>query len=142
ITGADSESWIFTAVKRRRLWPDTPAPVGAGEEVVIGPPRKGFSQYLAVRGGIEAEAELGRRSRDTLRNIGPVWLHNGSKVIIGNAAIQAVALTPVISYPCNEGTSDRGRDETSLEIHAGPGVALLGSGALDTLTQQTWTVSP
>src|SRR5699024_5689581 len=89
-----------------------------------------------------AEAELGSRSRDTLSNIGPVWLQNGSKVFIGNAAIQAVALAPVISYPCNEGTSDRGRDETILEIHAGPGVAWLGSGALDTLTQQTWTVSP
>ncbi len=55
----------------------------AGQELRLGAPPSGLRTYLAVRGGIDAPAELGSRSTDTLSGLGPAPLRPGDVLAVG-----------------------------------------------------------
>jgi biotin-dependent carboxylase-like uncharacterized protein len=62
------------------------AVVAVRHRLRIGTPQRGLRSYLAVRGGIDARAVLGSRSRDVLAGLGPAALDAGDVVGIGDDA--------------------------------------------------------
>ena len=62
---------------------DSPIPVRAGQQVIVGLPSGGVRTYLAVRGGIDVPPVLGSRSTDLLSGIGPPILAAGTRLPIG-----------------------------------------------------------
>lgn len=57
----------------------------AGAVLTLGTPASGLRSYLAVRGGIAVEPELGSRSTDVLSGLGPATLRAGDQLPIGPA---------------------------------------------------------
>ena len=82
VTGADAE----VTVGGRSAPLATPTIVPAGAEVVVKPARLGFRTYIAVRGGLIADTELGSAATDMLSGLGPKPLASGDTI--------AMALTP------------------------------------------------
>lgn len=82
VTGADAE----VTVGGRPAPLATPTIVPAGAEVVVGPARLGFRTYVAVRGGLIADTELGSAATDMLSGLGPRPLAAGDTI--------AMSLTP------------------------------------------------
>jgi len=82
VTGADAE----VTVGSRPAPLATPTIVPAGAEVVVGPARLGFRTYVAVRGGLIADTELGSAATDMLSGLGPRPLAAGDTI--------AMSLTP------------------------------------------------
>jgi biotin-dependent carboxylase-like uncharacterized protein len=62
-----------------------PVHLRAGQTLALGSPAGGLRCYLAISGGIEADAELGSRSRDVLSEIGPPPLEAGDVLPLGRA---------------------------------------------------------
>lgn len=71
--------------------PGRPVLVAAGTTLNVGTPVDGARCYVAVRGGVDAPAELGSRSADLLSGLGPAPLRAGDLVVAGTAAVDAVA---------------------------------------------------
>ncbi|WP_203566906.1 5-oxoprolinase subunit C family protein [Aestuariimicrobium ganziense] len=59
--------------------------VAAGQEVTIGRAVAGLRCYLALRGGIEAEAVLGSCSTDPVTGLGPAPVRAGDELVAGDA---------------------------------------------------------
>lgn len=57
----------------------------AGDTVTVGSPTAGLRSYLAVRGGIVAEAVLGSRAYDSHAGLGPAPLRAGDRLSVGAA---------------------------------------------------------
>ena len=55
----------------------------AGAELRLRPPPVGLRCYVAVRGGLEVEDDLGSRSADTLGGLGPAPLRAGDRLAVG-----------------------------------------------------------
>src|SRR6201992_1618796 len=54
-----------------------------GELIALGTPRSGLRSYLAVRGGFDMTPVLGSRSYDVMSAIGPLPLHPGDVLPVG-----------------------------------------------------------
>ncbi|WP_342319331.1 carboxyltransferase domain-containing protein [Corynebacterium mayonis] len=67
----------------------TPVIVPCGAEVVIGAPTVGMRSYLAVRGGLIAETELGSAATDLLSGLGPNPITAGETVSMSLAKPQS-----------------------------------------------------
>lgn len=107
--------------------------VRPGQRIRIGVTDAGVRCYLAVRGGLDAPAVLGSRSRDTLADIGPDPLRPGDLLEVGPppAGWPRVSVAPV------------------APIGAGPVTARVVYGPRDdwftepeVLCAATWAVSP
>lgn len=59
--------------------------VFAGQTVTVQAPERGLRNYIAVRGGIDVEPELGSRSTDVLSGLGPAALRPGTVLPVGRA---------------------------------------------------------
>lgn len=107
-----------------------------GEILTIGAPERGFRRYLAIRGGVEAEAVLGSRSTDTMSGIGPAPLAAGQLLGAGVATSSNVVGNPELQpdFP------DTG--VTVLDIVPGPRDDWFDAAALDSLCSQDWAVTP
>lgn len=107
-----------------------------GEILTIGAPERGFRCYLAVRGGVEAEAVLGSRSTDTMSGIGPAPLAAGQLLGAGVATSSNVVGNPELQpdFP------DTG--VTVLDIVPGPRDDWFDAAALESLCSQDWAVTP
>jgi biotin-dependent carboxylase-like uncharacterized protein len=114
----------------------TPFALLDGETLAIGPPDRGFRTYLAVRGGVEADAVLGSRSTDTMSGIGPEPLAAGQLLGVGAATSSNVVGNPELQpeYP------DAG--VTVLDIVPGPRDDWFDAAALESLCSQDWAVTP
>lgn len=114
----------------------TPFALLDGETLAIGPPDRGFRTYLAVRGGVEADAVLGSRSTDTMSGIGPEPLAAGQLLGAGAATSSNVVGNPELQpeYP------DAG--VTVLDIVPGPRDDWFDAAALKSLCSQDWAVTP
>lgn len=114
----------------------TPFALLDGETLAIGPPDRGFRTYLAVRGGVEADAVLGSRSTDTMSGIGPEPLAAGQLLEAGAATSSNVVGNPELQpeYP------DAG--VTVLDIVPGPRDDWFEAAALESLCSQDWAVTP
>ena len=107
-----------------------------GEVLTIGAPERGFRSYLAIRGGVMADAVLGSRSTDTMSGIGPAPLAAGQLLAAGVATSSNVVGNPELQpeFP------DTG--VTVLDIVPGPRDDWFDVAALESLCSQDWAVSP
>ena len=107
-----------------------------GEILTIGAPERGFRSYLAIRGGVVADAVLGSRSTDTMSGIGPAPLAAGQLLGAGRATSSNVVGNPELQpdFP------DTG--VTVLDIVPGPRDDWFDEAALESLCSQDWAVTP
>lgn len=108
----------------------TATTLAAGATVRLGAPAQGLRSYLAVRGGLAVEAELGSRSTDTMSGLGPRPLRRGDQLAVGTDLADDISDATAIPRP----TSAR------LRVIAGPRDDWFTAAALAQLTSQTWTV--
>lgn len=109
-------------------------PWPAGSEVRIGWLEHGARAYLAVRGGIVADAVLGSRSTDTLAGLGPGPLRAGGTLSVGrspHAPVPPLDIAPWGAPP----------DHLELELAPGPRADWFEPSALRALFESIWTVS-
>ncbi|MFD2417893.1 5-oxoprolinase subunit C family protein [Amycolatopsis pigmentata] len=74
---------VAVTVDGRAAGSQVPIHLAPGRTLTVGTPATGLRCYLAVSGGIDAEAQLGSRSRDTLSEIGPAPLAPGDVLPLG-----------------------------------------------------------
>jgi biotin-dependent carboxylase-like uncharacterized protein len=107
----------------------------AGAVLRIAAPVAGMRAYLAVRGGIEVEAVLGSRSRDTLSGLGPDPVQEGDLLPIG--AEPATPVPAVDFVPL----ADPGQATVEVRAHRGPRADWFTPAALDAFFAVEWRVS-
>jgi biotin-dependent carboxylase-like uncharacterized protein len=109
----------------------------AGVTVRLGRPRVGVRSYLAVRGGIDAVAELGSCSTDTLSGLGPPPLAAGDRLRVGRPVMGRVTgqVTGAAAVP------GRPRDAV-LRLAPGPREDWFTADALRRLVGTEWVVRP
>ncbi|HJQ44966.1 MAG TPA: biotin-dependent carboxyltransferase family protein [Amycolatopsis sp.] len=123
---------VEVTVDGRALGSHTPLHLVAGQTLRIGTPRTGLRCYLAVSGGIDAEPELGSRSRDVLSGIGPPPLQPGDLLRLGERR----------GIPAGEDELSPPRVPADLVVPMwlGPRDAWFADAA--TQLARTWTVTP
>ncbi|WP_307080399.1 5-oxoprolinase subunit B/C family protein [Arthrobacter pascens] len=107
-----------------------------GEILTLGAPERGFRSYLAIRGGLEADAVLGSRSTDTMSGIGPAPLALGQDLAVGSSTESNVVGNPELQpdFP-DDGV-------TVLDIVPGPRDDWFDAAAVASLCTQEWEVTP
>ncbi|WP_235460003.1 urea amidolyase family protein [Yonghaparkia sp. Soil809] len=119
------------------LAPRLPARAGReGALLHIGRLEHGLRATVAVRGGLDAAAELGSRSRDTLSGIGPAPLAAGSILSIGDAVEGPV---PTIDLVPLDAPDD---GPLELAVRPGPRHDWFTESAHESLLSTEWRVSP
>lgn len=103
-----------------------------GSVLTLGMCGRGLRAYVAVRGGIDVEPELGSRSTDLLSGLGPAPLRAGDVLPVGEATralptLDAVPVPPVPGGPVH------------LRVAPGPRIDWIADP--EALTGQTWAVS-
>lgn len=121
----------------RPVPPRTPFALYDGEVLTLDEPEAGLRTYVAVRGGFDADAELGSRSTDTLSGLGPASLCAGSVVPVGSSAAGQGAVgnpeQPLCRMPRVGAT-------TTLRVTPGPREDWFGEAGLQRLVGQDWEV--
>ncbi len=108
-----------------------------GVELRLGVPTRGMVSYLAVAGGVTAEAVLGSLATDLLSGIGPARLTTGDVVRIGRARESAAAVEP------DPGPRLSAPDETTeIEVLLGPREDWFTPEAVERFLASAWTVTP
>ncbi|MFK3676926.1 carboxyltransferase domain-containing protein [Microbacterium sp. NPDC090218] len=107
-----------------------------GDELTLGHPGRGLRFVIAVRGGLDAAPALGSRAGDTLAGLGPEALTAGTVIPVGGAALHPVEPVAVPRDLPAVG------DLVDLEITLGPRDDWFTDAAIETLTDQEWTVTP
>nr|WP_269778714.1 urea amidolyase family protein [Microlunatus antarcticus] len=111
--------------------------LGPGDELHLGTPARGMVGYLAVAGGVAAEAVLGSRSTDLLSGVGPPRLQVGDVVRVGRASESAAAVDP------DPGPRLPSADElTEVDVVLGPRDDWFAPEVVDRFLRQEWTVTP
>jgi biotin-dependent carboxylase-like uncharacterized protein len=130
ITGADVPIDV-DGTSHERGAPITLAP---GSTLTLGTARAGLRAYVAVRGGLEAPAELGSSSYDSLSHLGPPPLAEGDLLEAGSAAL----FDPVVDHAPEPPLPT----DAHVRVRLGPRADRLTDGGLTTLGHTAWTVSP
>jgi biotin-dependent carboxylase-like uncharacterized protein len=107
-----------------------PASLPAGSVVHLGQPHTGLRSYVAIRGGVDAERQLGSRSTDTLSGLGPAPLRAGDRLAVGDDAVE-----PVFGIVGGVATL-----EPVLGITLGPRDDWFEPASITALTETSWTV--
>lgn len=137
VTGAIGELTLTDAAGVARPVPHgEPFATVGGDELTLGHPAQGLRYVIAVRGGILAPAALGSRSADTLAGLGPAPLAAGDVIHTG-----VDAPYPVDPHPLQRDLPASG-ELVELDITLGPRDDWFTPAALQTLTEQEWTVTP
>lgn len=107
--------------------------VPAGAVLDVGTATAGLRPYIAVRGGIDAPAVLGSRSRDTLSGLGPAPLAKGDRLEFGEpqGPRPAIGVAPVAAPGA----------VATLRITPGPRADWFAPEALELLTGAGWEVA-
>lgn len=114
-----------------------PILVTAGSTLTVAPAKLGFRNYLAVRGGIIADSELGSSSTDVLSGLGPDPVKSGD--IIGVLPLAEKLTDAQLTNPLRV-TGRPGKTEAVLRCVPGPRDDWFGHD-LTAFTETTWTVS-
>ena len=114
-----------------------PVLVTAGSEIIIGKARIGMRSYLAVRGGIIAESELGSSATDVLSGLGPDPVQTGD--IIGVLPRSEATADAQLTNPLRVDEKD-GHTVAELRCVLGPRDDWFGENVEDFLAAE-WTVS-
>jgi biotin-dependent carboxylase-like uncharacterized protein len=115
---------------RAREW-GTGFPVPAGARVEVGAATAGLRAYLAVSGGIEADAVLGSRSTDLLSGLGPDPVEAGDTLPLG----------PPVAAPVAVDTPVPARRTGVLRVRLGPRDDWFEPASVDGLDGSSYTVS-
>jgi biotin-dependent carboxylase-like uncharacterized protein len=107
-----------------------PVHLRPGERVAVDPAHDRAWAYLAVRGGLVADAVLGSRSQDTLSGLGPPRLAEGATLEVADAPAAAAAADVVA-------IGEPGHD---VRVWPGPRTDWFEPGALQRLCAVTWSV--
>lgn len=140
VTGAPSSVLVKDA-SGRVLTGDTYRPMSleAGDVVTLGTPATGMRSYLSVRGGFAVSPVLGSASTDTLAVVGPDPVTKGAVLPVSpqTQALRAVSLFEQPAFaPPGAG------DVIVLDVIMGPRTDWFTEAGLQTLTQQTFRVTP
>lgn len=111
--------------------------LAAGTTLRLGPPGTGLRSYLAVRGGIDAVAELGSCSTDTLSGLGPAPLSAGDRLAVGRPVPDRVTgqVTGAAAAPVRP-------TGPPLRVVPGPRDDWFTPDALGRLVETEWAVRP
>ncbi|MGB4777111.1 carboxyltransferase domain-containing protein [Microbacterium sp.] len=90
ITGAERNGRITGPYGTRKVPHARPFRLSAGERLTLAAPSRGLRSILGIRGGIDAPAVLGSRSRDTLASLGPEPLAAGDELATGSESLGVV----------------------------------------------------
>ncbi|PWH06236.1 urea amidolyase [Brachybacterium endophyticum] len=118
----EEESEDSSQPRQRRAPLHEPFGLRAGEVLSLGAPASGLRGYLAVRGGIDAPAQLGSRASDTLSGLGPRPLGGGDLLSIGEPDPQrsvGSAEAPVTALAPPDGDSG-GVEPAVVRVRPGP----------------------
>ncbi|CAN5664770.1 biotin-dependent carboxyltransferase family protein [soil metagenome] len=142
IAGADMDARV--PEEGRALPPRRSHRLRAGTTLEFGGSLDGARTYLALAGGIEAQAVLGSCSTDPVAGFGG---HDGQALREGDTLMAGASPdVPVGERAWPEGTAASGVVEgdapREVDIVAGPHVAALGSALDHELAERTWTVTP
>ena len=131
VTGA----WGPVSLDGHPVPPYSAARARDGAVLEVGTAARGIRYVLAVRGGIEAAAVLGSRSRDTLAGLGPEPVVAGQDLAIG---AEPAASVPVVdqdvAFPPPDGA-------VTLALLPGPRADWFTDAAAATLFESTWRLS-
>ncbi|MCW2538769.1 MAG: urea amidolyase related protein [Frankiales bacterium] len=108
------------------------ATLPAGTVVRLSVPATGVRNYLAVRGGFDVPPVLGSRSTDCLSGLGPDPLRPAQLLAIGPPGPDNPQWTPGPAF----------RRPAAVRVVLGPHADWLAPGAIEILTQASWTVRP
>ncbi len=103
----------------------------SGDRLAIEPPSQGLRNYLAVRGGIQADVVLGSASRDVLSGLGPEPLRAGQQLRVG---------VPRRDLPNADSAPHRPPRQT-MTISAGPRLDWFQASAWQRMLDKPWTVT-
>ncbi|MFI9451503.1 biotin-dependent carboxyltransferase family protein [Amycolatopsis sp. NPDC052450] len=117
----------------RAFGPDSPIPVGPGDELVLGMASRGLRCYVAVRGGIDVPPVLGARATDTLGKLGPPQLSAGMTLPMGERVLPHPAVDLAPRAPL--------ADEPVLRVTAGPRASWFTSESLSTLVSSGYVAT-
>jgi allophanate hydrolase subunit 2 len=115
--------------------------VFAGDTLHLGPSERGLRNYVAVRGGFEAEATLGSRSADILSGLGPPPLAAGALLATARDTAAAHALS---SWPSADFVRPATRiaptgEPVRLSLLRGPRDDRFGDAGWRALLDAAWT---
>ena len=131
VTGA----WGPVSLDGHPVPPYTAARARDGAVLEVGTAARGIRYVLAVRGGIEATAVLGSRSRDTLAGLGPEPVVAGQDLVIG---AEPAASVPVVdqdvAFPPSAGV-------VTLALLPGPRTDWFTDAAGAVLFESPWRLS-
>lgn len=137
VTGATGDITLTDADGVARCIPHgVPFATVHGDELALGHPAQGLRYVIGVRGGVDVDAALGSRSRDTLAGLGPAALVADDVLPVGDAGVAAVDPVPQPRALPASG------DLVELDITLGPRDDWFTASALETLTTQEWLVTP
>lgn len=115
-----------------------PILVTAGSRLTIEPALLGFRNYIAVRGGIVADAELGSAATDILSGLGPEPVHTGD--VIGVLPFSHTMTDAQLSNPLRvKGTP--GKTAGVLRCIRGPRDDWFADGEIERFIDTEWTVT-
>jgi biotin-dependent carboxylase-like uncharacterized protein len=130
VTGAPAEVRVGA---RPAAW-GAPVEVPAGAVVTVGPATAGLRTYVALAGGVAAQAVLGSRSRDVLSGLGPPPLRDGDRLPLGDPPPAPAAPVDVAPQPAPP-------EELSLTLWDGPRRDRLAAEGVEMLRSRAWRVA-
>ena len=131
VTGA----WGPVSLDGHPVPPYTAARARDGAVLEVGTAVRGIRYVLAVRGGIEATAVLGSRSRDTLAGLGPEPVVAGQELVIGAGPAASVPVVDQdVAFPPPAGV-------VTLALLPGPRGIREPVGARAALFESPWRLS-
>ncbi|WJY67661.1 carboxyltransferase domain-containing protein [Corynebacterium auris] len=135
VTGAEAD----ITVDARPVLAAQPAIVPAGAQLVVSAPRTGMRTYVAVRGGLVADAELGSAAADMLSGLGPAPLAEGDTVFLSLGRPQSTST--LLSNPLR--VAREGADTVGVvRCVLGPRDDWFTQEAVERFLSTTFTVTP
>ncbi|MCG7230022.1 5-oxoprolinase/urea amidolyase family protein [Corynebacterium minutissimum] len=116
-----------------------PVLVTAGSTVTVEPATVGLRNYIAIRGGIVADAELGSASTDMLSGLGPQPVRLGD--VIGVLPRSTAMTDAQLANPLRVGSGAQGQTQGVLRCVLGPRDDWFTPDSLNVFVSTEWTVT-
>ena len=117
-----------------------PVLVTAGSTVIVEPATYGMRSYIAIRGGIVADTELGSASTDVLSGLGPAPVRIGD--IIGVLPRSSAMTDAQLTNPLRVSEGSNGQTSGVLRCVLGPRDDWFTQDSLDAFLERKWEVTP
>ncbi len=114
VTGAEAD----VTVNGRLVLLATPTIVPRAAQLTIGPARIGMRSYIAVRGGLIADTELGSAATDVLSGLGPDPIAVGDTVSM--ALVPPASANALLTNPLRVQAAGTGRTNATVRCVIGP----------------------